>query len=253
MNRFTNLLTGAGLGAGLMYLLDPDRGNRRQALIRDQLRHAVSKTSRGADAAFRDAQHRIYGTFAEARGLLTKDDATDDVLVSRVRSKMGRYVTHPSAIEVAAHNGLVTLRGPVLAHEADDLLCAAKSVRGVREVVNQLEVYDSPGNISALQGEGERWGEPSEWMQTYWAPTTRVVAGALGGALMINCLARRTPAAILLGTAGFGLMLRAMTNLETKRLLGIRDQRGGKGHVESSDEHGNAASYETESRERQPV
>jgi hypothetical protein len=29
-----------GLGAGLMYFLDPDRGRRRRTLVRDQMAHA---------------------------------------------------------------------------------------------------------------------------------------------------------------------------------------------------------------------
>jgi uncharacterized membrane protein len=43
---------------------------------------------------------------------------------------------------------------------------------------------------------------------------------------MLNCATRRNPLAALGGIAGFGLFLRAMTNLETKRLLGIRGRRG---------------------------
>jgi uncharacterized membrane protein len=209
-----------------MYLFDPQRGNRRRSLLRDQLRHVLNKTGRGADASFRDAQHRAYGTLAELRGLFRSDEADDDVLVSRVRSKMGRYVTHPAAIDVYSHNGLVTLRGPVLAHEVDDLLDAVDSVRGVRDVVNQLETHEAPGNISALQGAGRRWGEPHPLMQTYWAPTTRVAAGGLGGLLMLQCLKRRTPTACLLGIGGFALFLRALTNLETKRLAGVCGRRG---------------------------
>jgi uncharacterized membrane protein len=226
MSRLANLLAGAGLGAGLMYLFDPDRGNRRRSLFRDQVRRAMNKSARGADTTYRDAQHRILGTFAELRSLFTHDDASDDVLVSRVRSKMGRYISHPAAIEVTAHNGLVMLRGPILAHEVDDLLCAVKSVRGIGDIVNQLEVHDRPGNIAALQGGGQRRGEPNPIMRSYWSPTTRVAAGALGGAMMINCLTRRTPLGVLIGPAGLALMLRALTNLETKRLLGIRGRRG---------------------------
>jgi uncharacterized membrane protein len=226
MNRLSNLLTGAGLGAGLMYFYDPVLGNRRRSLMRDQFYHAISKTRRGADATLRDVEHRIYGTFAELRGSVTADDADDPVIVDRVRSKMGRYVSHPAAIEVSVQNGVVTLGGPILADEVEDLLCAVKSVRGVEDVQNHLDVHESAGNISALQGGGYRMGEPAALMQTYWTPATRLAVGAVGGALMLNCAARRTIASPLLGTLGFGLFLRALTNLETKRLLGISGRRG---------------------------
>jgi uncharacterized membrane protein len=38
---------------------------------------------------------------------------------------------------------------------------------------------------------------------------------------MANCAVRRTPLAALLGTAGFGLFIRGLTNLELRRLTGI--------------------------------
>src|SRR5947209_8543715 len=37
MNRGITLIGGLGLGAGLMYLLDPERGRRRRTLLRDRL------------------------------------------------------------------------------------------------------------------------------------------------------------------------------------------------------------------------
>src|SRR5262249_18215101 len=43
-----------------------------------------------------------------------------------------------------------------------------------------------------------------------WAPGPRLLAAACGTALMANCLARRTPSAVLLGTLGFGLFTRAL-------------------------------------------
>ena len=39
-NRAIQVLTAAGLGAGLMYLFDPVSGRRRQSLLRDQARNS---------------------------------------------------------------------------------------------------------------------------------------------------------------------------------------------------------------------
>src|SRR5438132_6754250 len=67
-----------GLGAGLMYLLDPDRGRRRRALVRDQLAHLVRKTSDGMDATARDLSHRVYGILAEGSHLLRHEEVSDE-------------------------------------------------------------------------------------------------------------------------------------------------------------------------------
>jgi uncharacterized membrane protein len=226
MYRILSFLNGAALAAGLTYLLDPALGKRRRSLLRDQLIHGIAKTGHGADATLRDVRHRLYGTYAEMRGAFRSDEASDDVIADRVRSKIGRYVSHPSSIEVKVRDGVATLGGPILAHEVDDVLAAVKSVRGVIGVDENLEVHDSAGNISALQGGGCRTGEPMEIMQMYWSPTTRLALGTLGGLMMLNCAARRTIASPLVGAIGFGLALRALTNLELKRLFGLSDRRG---------------------------
>jgi hypothetical protein len=43
----------------------------------------------------------------------------------------------------------------------------------------------------------------------------------IGCGLMANCLAERTPGAALLGTIGFGLFVRAVTDMDFGRLLGM--------------------------------
>ena len=112
-NAVWMLLTGAGLGAGLMYLLDASQSWRRRY-----------------------------------------PETSDDKLVERVRSKMGRYVSHPRAIEVMAQDGCVCLRGPILTHEAKGLLNAVRSVRGVRELDIQLEPHNTAETIPA-----RRWAD----------------------------------------------------------------------------------------------
>lgn len=225
--RISSILGAAGLGAAAMYLFDPDRGNRRRALIVDQVARAISKTRKGADVAWRDLRNRAYGTAAELRSSFASDRASNDVLVARVRSKIGRYVSHPSSIEVATHDGCVTLKGVVLTHEVDDLLAAVKSVRGVRDLDNQLEIHKTPEDISGLQGGVRRAGESAELMQDNWSPTARLGAGTVGGLLMATCIGRRTPGALVLGTIGFGLAARALANIETKRLFGFSPGRRG--------------------------
>jgi uncharacterized membrane protein len=220
-------LQGLGLGAGLMYLFDPDRGKRRRALLRDQTIHTVNKAEHNLEAACRDIAHRANGVMCEMTSMFRPDEVSDRVLVERVRSKLGRYCSHPGAIQVAAHDGCVTLAGPILAHEADECLAALCRVRGVGDVEDRLDRHEHADGISALQGGRERPGAEFELMQANWSPAARLLAGAAGGALMLNCLTRRTPGAILMGTLGFGLFMRATTNLETRRLTGVGANRRG--------------------------
>jgi uncharacterized membrane protein len=220
MAHFKSLLRGAGLGAGLMYLYDPDRGNRRRALLRDQINHLVNCTAHYFDTAGRDLSNRLAGVQAEMGAMLMHDDADDRVIVERVRSRMGRHVSHPHAIRVESHDGHIVLSGPILADEVDGLLCAVKQVRGVRELQNRLEVYASAENVPALQGGVAPPGERYDLMQENWSPATRLVMGSLGGVLMANCLAKRTPGALLLGTLGFVGFLRAATNQSAPSMAG---------------------------------
>jgi osmotically-inducible protein OsmY len=71
-----------------------------------------------------------------------------------VRSKIGRVVSHPGAIEIAADQGSVTLRGPILAGEVDGLLSCVSSVKGVKGVENLLEAHEQAGGVPGLQGAG---------------------------------------------------------------------------------------------------
>jgi hypothetical protein len=202
-----------------MYLLDPVRGKRRRALWRDQLVHAVNQIEVYGGKTLRDLNNRINGLLAESQSLFFPDYASDRVIRERVRSKLGRYVSHPAAIEVEVSNGHVTLRGPVLASEVKDLLVAMLAVRGAIDVHNELEEHEQPGDIPALQGGTRRRGQQLELMQSNWSPAVRLFGGVLGTMLMGNCVARRTPAAVLLGTFGFGLFVRAVTNLQPARFL----------------------------------
>jgi osmotically-inducible protein OsmY len=140
MNKGVTIASGIGalgLGAGLMYLLDPDRGNRRRALIRDQAVHLAHKTSDALGTAATDISNRVRGLVAETQARFRHEEVPDDLLVERVRAKMGHAVSHPRAITVTAHQGRVTLSGRILAQEAGRLLAAAAAVRGVTGVENQ--------------------------------------------------------------------------------------------------------------------
>src|SRR5262249_34052157 len=119
-----------GAGAGLMYLFDPDRGACRRATLKDGATHLINKTGSAAGVASRDLANRAHGLAMRAGSIFRSGATDDDTLAARVRSKMGRVVSHPGSIEVTVLNGLVRLDGAVLAREIDALLSCASSVPG---------------------------------------------------------------------------------------------------------------------------
>jgi osmotically-inducible protein OsmY len=144
------------VGAAIMYLLDPDRGGRRRALVRDQAARARNKLGDGLDATARDLGNRARGTAAELRSRFRREVVDDTILHERVRSEIGHAVSHPGAIEVSVSDGRVTLQGSVLEQELDKLLSTAGQVRGVSEVINELTVHREPGDTPSLQGGASR-------------------------------------------------------------------------------------------------
>jgi uncharacterized membrane protein len=222
MNKAMATISGLGIGAGLMYIFDPDRGRRRRAEISNKVRHAANKTDDAIGKTSRDLANRFSGIVSEAESLLfPRAKPSNEVLVARVRSKLGRIVSHPGAIDVQAEGGHVILSGPILAGEVKSLLEEVSAVRGVTSVENRLEAHEEAGNISALQGGRVKLGEKSAFMQTNWSPTTRLLAGAVGGALAAYAAKRRGLIGAAIGPAGLALLSRAITNLELKRIIGI--------------------------------
>jgi hypothetical protein len=58
---------GAGIGAGLMFLLDPQMGKRRRALLHDKTLSLSHHASAAIDRTARDLKNRTYGTVASIR------------------------------------------------------------------------------------------------------------------------------------------------------------------------------------------
>jgi osmotically-inducible protein OsmY len=141
------------VGAGLMYLLDPQRGAGRRKLAMDKATSVVSRTGRTFRQVGRDLRNRAGGYAHQARGMVETEDAVSaEQLLQRVRSEMGHVVSHASAIQVMTDNhGRVTLHGKVLASEADKLAATVKGVSGVTEVINLLSVKNTEPEMHEQQ------------------------------------------------------------------------------------------------------
>jgi len=182
-----NSIIGAGIGAGLILLLDPVRGNRRRARILK----AGRKSFDAAGAAGRDVANRLQGVRARAGNLISRAPVDDAVMVERIRARLGRVASHPRAIDVHACNGCITLTGDVLASEVVSIMNTIAGMRGVVDVENQMTTHASSTHVPTLQRQFER---PSR-LKSGWSPAAMLACGvtaaaAFGGAAMMR--ARRT-------------------------------------------------------------
>lgn len=146
------LLIGSLAGAGLMFLMDPQQGKRRRALLRDQFVKLQNTASEQIEARTEMTADRVRGVVAETKKRISPEEVSDETLVAQVRSEMGRYVSHPGSVEVTASNGTVTLTGDVLASELEPFVAKVKSMPSVREVDNRLQAHEAAASKPNLQG-----------------------------------------------------------------------------------------------------
>ncbi len=149
MTRRTNgagqagaMIAAAGIGAAMMYFLDPARGARRRALATDK---AESLFRAGAEQVERRGvrvRDHLNGVVARTRARLGSEQPTDVQLAERVRAELGHHSEYVRRLEVVVRDGVVTLRGNVPPDELQAVLRAARKVRGVHEVRDELTVQE---------------------------------------------------------------------------------------------------------------
>lgn len=220
-NTWATLLGAAALGATAMYFLDPAQGRRRRAQVGDTLHSLAAKAGDAADVIGRDVGNRWEGMQARV-ARRSGHGRNDEKLAARVRSALGRAVAHPHAIAVSAHGGRIELYGPVLAAEHGKLLDSVRSVAGVAEVYDKLDVHEEAGKIPALQGQGRRHRARWQVLQEHWSPSQRILAALAGLALCGYGAARRTALGATLAAGGIALLARGAGNRPLAQLVGRR-------------------------------
>jgi hypothetical protein len=158
-----DLLLGLAIGAAVTYFTEPRRGRWR----------GVRATGTGLFTATRSRW---------------RNENADRRVLERVRAKLDQTSSRAQAIHVTSTDGIVTLRGPILSTEVDDVMAAVWSVRGVLAVNNAMEAHQSPWEMPGLQIDG--WGfaptadEPvRRWKRTRPALMTAAGLAATGFAM----------------------------------------------------------------------
>jgi len=158
-NRFSflraipTLTVGLGTGALLTFLSDPVQGRHRRALVRDKLIHYNKVARRKAVAQAFHVRNRLVGLAARGRSAFSRKPLSDEILIARVASKLGRIVANPHSIGITADDGTIFLSGLIFQDEVSRLLAQVRRIKGVKGVENKLEPHARHEHVSGLQGE----------------------------------------------------------------------------------------------------
>jgi hyperosmotically inducible periplasmic protein len=139
-------------GALAMYYLDARSGSRRRALVRHKVVSAGHDLSSMAGAKSKRAMGRIKGMLVTRRldRVSHSHPQSDEQLHDRIRSRLGRMVHYPKAVEIEVAKGRVRIHGHVLRREVSDLCREVQNMAGVRELHTELQVHHKPEEISQL-------------------------------------------------------------------------------------------------------
>jgi gas vesicle protein len=144
---FLGTLLGAAAGflAGLVFA--PRTGRQTRDWLGEQARQSGKLIGRGGEFLVRRAEHegaRLRGILDQTRRKFSgagKLYNTDDLINQRVKSELARNhkVRQVEGLLVDTFNGVVTVRGTVPNRsKLEDVLNVIYSVRGVRDIVNEL-------------------------------------------------------------------------------------------------------------------
>lgn len=154
MKTLLPVAAGAAAGALLMYYLDARSGGRRRALARDKLVAAGHDAGAFAQAKGKRAADKARGVLATGRldRRSTSEPESDEQLQGRIRSRLGRLLSHPKAVHVEVEGSRVALSGHLLASEVDAVLAEIRAMPGVKHIQNKLDVHENAQGVPELQG-----------------------------------------------------------------------------------------------------
>lgn len=154
LRSFAWFSIGAFIGATYTYYFDSTQGRRRRKELAERGQKMGRQAGVYSGKVARDLLHRGQGLIAKSLSPKKYTKVDDETLRNRVRSEFGHVITHASSIDVQASDGDVTLSGPILTSEVEDLIHCVRNVPGVRHVINQLDTFQKSSDIPVSQGKG---------------------------------------------------------------------------------------------------
>jgi uncharacterized membrane protein len=234
------LLAGLTASGAALYFLDRSQGPQRRAQF-------AKRAWRVADAigeSLVDSRHRLTGLAHNAWSVVGTGQPDDRVLEERVRSRMGRIVARPHYLHVASDDGVVTLWGMASTVEARKLVHAVGALRGVKEVLDHLELHDTaepPPHRAKTARAGDPGTAASGPCPNYrdvvarahhetllnWSPAKRMLVGTAGLVTAAYGLKRRGPLGYSLSLLGAGLVAASTMKKNVQSLLALKEDSAG--------------------------
>jgi len=135
-------LGGVGVGALAMYFLDPTSGSARRSAARNKAVDTTRDTGKAVQGRARAMASRAKALAEKGLSRFDSSAPSDDVLAQRVRTALGRVISHPRMISITAEAGVITLSGTVSEEESIGLSGAVRGVDGVKDLVDQTSVRE---------------------------------------------------------------------------------------------------------------
>ena len=208
------LLKGLAMGAGAMYLLDPQFGKTRRSKAKGGLARAAGDYGTLWEKGTADLANRLKGQAFEAKGLLTGEVPDDETVTNRVRSAAGHLLTDAGDLHVETRDGVVSLGGVVRPGEPDLLIPAVEKVRGVRSVESLLTTDGEP--VPHRPQTGLAANMPTGQL----THAARLGLATAGAGLLTRAVLRRGPFALPLAAAGIALFQKGRRGGRVEDLLG---------------------------------
>jgi uncharacterized membrane protein len=220
------MLAGGLAAAGsVVYFLDRERGHERRTAFAANAKRFGREFGEAAVKSARDSWHHLAGPARQVWSGLSSSEWPDDrVLVERIRSRMGRLVSHPHKIHVVSDDGVVTLWGTATEAETLRLSRCVKTIPGVREVINHLEIHEAE---EAAAPEISPFKQARQETLLNWSPTQRLLAGAAGTAAAIYGWRRKDPVGISISVLGAGLTTASTLKKNVHSLLAFSEDSPG--------------------------
>jgi hypothetical protein len=192
--QILTLAEGIGMGVGM-------HGRKETGMFAKGLRVDLGERKKGWIPKFRQATR-----------LGSRGEVDDQILEERVRAKIGKHASHSGSLNVNAAAGTVSLSGPILAKEVEEVLQVVRHVPGVKEVENRMEIHADADGVPGLQGTSRRSHEKPEILREKWSPSLRLTRGLVGIWLMASGKRPFGIPRMLMKGAGSALLFRSWRN-----------------------------------------